>query len=216
MEAARVGASVLASAASTSGVPAGVSGIPASAASGDSSASLSPGYSLARALDARIYQFEFEPSTHKDKERTPYRLQGSRVFDKPDILRERQKLRSSTRLRSAIMQFWTTLGLRVEDRMDEETYRHVHLRCSRALAPELDESEAAAAAAEDWHEDSGRQPTISFEDFCVGLSGVADMWTDTVDELAYVVFINKLYRRITRMSSSMYRKSTQPLPRSRT
>ena len=30
-----------------------------------------------------------------------------------------------------------------------------------------------------------------------GLFGIADMWTDTVDELDYVVFLNKLYRRVT-------------------
>ena len=84
--------------------------------------------------------------------------------------------------------------------MPFEQYAHIHRRISMALAPELAEDEAQEAAHEDWTEDlDGCNPAegIPFEKYSRGLFGVADMWTETVDELAYVIFINKLFRRVT-------------------
>ena len=75
--------------------------------------------------------------TVTDEEVLPYRLQGSAHFDNDEaILAARNVLRGSQRLRSAILQFWTSAGLRQWDKMSEETYAHVHLRIAKALAPE--------------------------------------------------------------------------------
>ena len=84
--------------------------------------------------------------------------------------------------------------------MCKALYTSVHLRIGRALAPELSDEEAHAAAAEDWLDDSCGASRIAFDDFARGIVQVVDLWTETVDELEYVVFTNKLYRRITRIS----------------
>ena len=85
--------------------------------------------------------------------------------------------------------------------MPKATYVYVHRRISMALAPELSEAEAAEAAEEDWVDDSGWlgqvQNEIAFDNYAGGLFGVADMWTESVDELEYVIFLNKLFRRVT-------------------
>ena len=106
------------------------------------------------------------------------------------------------------MQFWTAAGLSAEQRMPKATYVYVHRRISMALAPELSEAEAAEAAEEDWVDDSGWlgqvQNEIAFDNYAGGLFGVADMWTESVDELEYVIFANKLYRRITKLSTQLW------------
>ena len=81
--------------------------------------------------------------------------------------------------------------------MTEQEYRFVHARITRALAPELNETEAEAAATEDWHDDMGDAKAMTLELYLEGLISIADQWTDTVDELEYVVFMNQLLRRIT-------------------
>ena len=82
--------------------------------------------------------------------------------------------------------------------MTYETYAYIHRRISKALAPELTDEEAQEAAAEEWLEDlDGDDPDggLAFDRYAKGLFGIADMWTEKVDELEYVIFINKLYRR---------------------
>ena len=111
-------------------------------------------------------------------------------------------LRGSQRLRSAILQFWTSAGLRQWDKMSEETYAHVHLRIAKALAPELSEEEAISACKEDWAEDAGNKETIDFDAFADGMFSVVDLWTEEVDELSYTVFANKLFRRVTKIAAS--------------
>ena len=130
----------------------------------------------------------------------PYRDQGTKAFEISPIQRKRRSIRDSSKLRSASMQFWTAAGLGEEQKMDFELYAHIHRRISMALAPELTEDEAREAAIEDWSEDlDGFDPEegMPFEQYSKGLFGVADMWTETVDELEYVIFINKLFRRVT-------------------
>ena len=70
--------------------------------------------------------------------------------------------------------------------MKHPTYVYIHRRISKALAPELTDEEAAEAAEEDWAEDlhgAEAEEGMSIEQYADGLFGVADMWTDTVDEL---------------------------------
>ena len=95
------------------------------------------------------------------------------------------------------LQFWLSAGKELGDTMSKEEYVFVHNRLSKALAPMLTEMEMDEAANDDWVEDLGGDLTMNFERYALGLCGIADMWTDSVDELDYVVFLNKLYRRIT-------------------
>merc|ERR1712185_271747 len=95
------------------------------------------------------------------------------------------------------MQFWATLGKGLNDTMTQDEYAFVHRRITKALAPELDDDEAEEAAEEDWVDDLDGDEEMTFQRYADGLFGIADMWTDTVNELEYVVFLNKLYRRVT-------------------
>ncbi|KOO31008.1 hypothetical protein Ctob_004626 [Chrysochromulina tobinii] len=146
----------------------------------------------------RLNEFHFEGANKPGAK--PYREQGTAAFNLSPIQRQRRAIRDSAKLKSACMQFWTAAGLREDQHMPFEQYAHIHRRISMALAPELAEDEAQEAAHEDWTEDlDGCNPAegIPFEKYSRGLFGVADMWTETVDELAYVIFINKLFRRVT-------------------
>ena len=147
-----------------------------------------------------LYCFHFELCELR-KRRVPYRLQGDGAFDEDEVIQRRNSLASSKRIRSAILQFWTSCGLSLQERMDKETYALVHLSISRALAPELSEAEADASTEEDWLEDAGGAASISFDEFARGLFGIIDMWTSNVDELEYIIFANKLYRRITKLDA---------------
>lgn len=97
----------------------------------------------------------------------------------------------------AVLQFWLSAGKALSDTMSKEEYFFIHRRIAQALAPTLTEAEAEVAASDDWREDLNGAETMNFERYALGLCGIADMWTDSVDELDYVVFLNKLYRRIT-------------------
>ena len=90
-----------------------------------------------------LYRFHFEKEVAVS---VPFRLQGSHAFDAPDVMAQRAALRDSSKLRAAAQQFWLTLGLGSDQRMSEQHYSFVHCRIARALAPELSDEEACAAA----------------------------------------------------------------------
>lgn len=148
------------------------------------------------ARQAKANEFHFENGQND----TAYRQQGSNSWDTGDLLRARQALQDSALLRKAAMQFWEALGKAEFERLTFPEYAFVHRRISKALAPELSDDEARQAAQEDWEEDSGSPaPTgsLSVDRYTQGLIEIADMWTDEVNELEYLFFINKLFHRVT-------------------
>ena len=149
-----------------------------------------------KAIDSlNTFHFEFEEK-FKDNPQ-PYRMQGSAAFEEAAIKKQRELIGQSQRLKSVALQFWTSSGLSESQNMPKDTYTFIHRRISKALAPELTDDEATDAADEDWEEDSCGAESMEFEKYAKGLFGIADMWTDKVDELEYVIFLNKLFRRIT-------------------
>lgn len=62
--------------------------------------------------------------------------------------------------------------------MSEELYNWLHRRIAKMLAPELAESEAQEAAAEDWRMDGGGGDSLTFDQFALGLFGIADIWCE--------------------------------------
>ena len=132
-----------------------------------------------------IHKFHFEePGVVTSK---PYRMQGDARFEDPEILEKRNALKDSAKLRSAILQFWTTVGLEPDAHMTKENYIYIHRRLSRALAPELSNAEAVEAAEEEWQEDLGGADYMTFALFSDSIYGLADLWTDAVSELDYVM-----------------------------
>jgi hypothetical protein len=98
-------------------------------------------------ISDELNAFHFETAGNKA---VPYRMQGgSSEFEASPIRRRRTAIRSSAKIRSASLQFWTTAGLKVDEPMPKPTYLHIHARISKVLAPELTEEEAAEAAEED-------------------------------------------------------------------
>ena len=148
------------------------------------------------ARQAKANEFHFE----NGQDEMAYRQQGSRRWDADDLMRARQALRDSALLRKAALQFWEALGKAEFERLTFPEYAFVHLRISKALAPELSNDEARQAAQEDWEDDSGSPaPTgsLSVDQYTRGLIEIADMWTDDINELEYLFFINKLFHRVT-------------------
>lgn len=147
----------------------------------------------------------------------PYRMQGDEEFDAPNMLRKRDRLRKSPRLRAAARRFWTVLGVAKERAaktagveaaitqqqtrrmrfIGRQDYFVLHRRITRALAPELSKREAKEAAEQDWLEDLGGARHMDFEHFAAGLFGIADMWTDDVDEDSYTQFLEQLFLSVT-------------------
>ena len=145
-----------------------------------------------------LNQFHFESSVDKAKNPTPYWQQGTAAFENSPMRKLRATICQSSRLQSVALQFWTTAGLSESDRaMPRETYKFIHRRISMALAPELSDREAEEAAEEDYETDLQGYSEMYFKQYADGLFGIADMWTESVDELEYVIFLNKLFRRIT-------------------
>jgi len=130
---------------------------------------------------ANVDMFHFEAPLPVKR---PYHTQGSEHWDDSLMMRKRTAIRKSQNVRKAAMQFWSTAGKSVTDRMGQSEYLSLHGLISRALAPELTSKEARQAAEEDWLEDCCGEDNLSFEKFTHGLTGVADMWTDSVEELA--------------------------------
>ena len=144
-------------------------------------------------------QFHFEAETGPVQD--PYHAQGNPEWDSPRRFRHRTQLRKSNRLRRACMQFWETLGKAPNEALSKAEYFSLHRCISKALAPEFIDEEAELAAQEDLSSDIlravGGSDGLPLESFLESMAEIADMWTDEADELGYVVFINKLYRRIT-------------------
>ena len=102
-----------------------------------------------------VHEFHFEGNFD-------YYMEGSKHFDEPALAQQRDKLRTSPKLRGAALQFWATLGKNLDDELQKEEYTLVHRLIVRALAPELTDEEAAEAAEEDWVEDLNGQPSMDF------------------------------------------------------
>ena len=135
---------------------------------------------------------------HEEGGASKFRMGGDPRFNIPEVLAQRQKLQESQRLKTASLQFWSVLGKAPGETMSKAEYTHVHQRIARALAPELSAAEAIEACEEDWEEDCGGLESISFEEYAQGLYALADMWTENVDELEYVIFLNKLFSMLNR------------------
>lgn len=99
------------------------------------------------------------------------------LFEDPSVTLARHSLRDSRGLKNAALLFWVTMGLGLDDVMSQEQYMFVHRRITRALAPELDDDEAAEVAEADWEDDLGTSPSMTFERYASGLFEIADYWT---------------------------------------
>jgi hypothetical protein len=167
-----------------------------------------------------IYKFDFEGSDYTDK--------GDTRFESPSMRRQREAAKGSDKLQRAAHKFWETLDKGLADTMTKEEYCFVHSRITVALAPNLGEQDRRDATEVDWLEDLGiaEEEADSYEDrqqfydahkdrrmtvdqFATGLCSLADMWTDDVAELDYIVFLNKLFRRITNpVRSALYERAS--------
>lgn len=102
----------------------------------------------------------------------PQLFSGDVAFEAPRHKLNRAKVRESSKLRTAALQFWITLGLSINDRMSKSQYVYLHRLVSLVLAPELTFEEAEEAAEEDWAEDAGNSAakTISFKIYAESLA----------------------------------------------
>ena len=85
--------------------------------------------------------------------------------------------------------------------VSRDQYGIVHSRLSKALAPDLTDTDALLAAEEDWREDTGATGAnetgrMKFDAYAESLFGLADMWAAPSEE-AYLEFLNQTYRSIT-------------------
>ena len=123
----------------------------------------------------KLNTFHFEGARKKGG--LAYHEQGSDEWDTEEHRAARAALFSSSKLHAAALQFWTTLGQdELDDTIGAEEYGFVHRRITKALAPELSDADAAEAAIEDWQDDAMGAARMTFEQFRVGLVGIADMW----------------------------------------
>jgi hypothetical protein len=65
---------------------------------------------------------------------------------------------------------------------------------TRALAPSMNDEEWREAVSDDWRDDLRGHSAMSMPLYLMSIFEVADLWTDSVEEWQYVVFINKLFR----------------------
>ena len=125
-------------------------------------------------------------------------MSGDPKYDSPEALERRVALLRSGRVVRACRQFWDTLMLGEGDTLEQVQYKQVHRLLTKALAPQMGEAEWREAAAEDWRDDLRGQPAMTMALYLMSIFEIADLWTDSVEEWQYVVFINKLYRRVTK------------------
>lgn len=148
-------------------------------------------------------RFEF---ANVEEGETPYYMQGNVRFDCPQTVARRVELLKSGRIARACRQFWDTLKLGPDGIVSKEQYAMVHQLCTRALAPEMEEWEWREACEDDWRDDLARggesiddgSAGLTFDLYVLSIFEIADLWTDCVNEVAYIIFINKLWRRVTK------------------
>uniref|UniRef100_A0A7S4EY68 EF-hand domain-containing protein n=2 Tax=Chrysotila carterae TaxID=13221 RepID=A0A7S4EY68_CHRCT len=141
------------------------------------------------------FHFEDTPSLK------PFYKQGNARHESPRTVDRRVRLMASGRIAVACRQFWDTLGLSDTDVLHQNKYMLVHRLVSKALAPQMSEAEWQEAAQEDWMSDlRGRahDEGMTLELYIISFFEIADLWTETASEFDYIVFINKLFRRVTR------------------
>ena len=150
-------------------------------------------------LTGMLHKFNFEKQMKAKPGAAAYRLQGDASWDEDERMKKKREAAArGDKLQKACLQFWRALGKGPDELMSKDEYIYVHRRVTKALAPELSEEEAEEAAEDDWEEDLGDAESMTAELFVEGIVQIADMWTDTVGELDYLIFINKLFSRLTK------------------
>ena len=142
---------------------------------------------------SEVDRFAWEANQNK-----PYWMVGDPKYDTPEALERRVALLRSGRVVRACRQFWDTLMLDEDDTLDKKRYEMVHRLLTKALAPEMGEAEWREAASDDWRDDLRGHSDMSMALYLMSIFEIADLWTDSIEEWAYVVLINKLFRRVTK------------------
>jgi hypothetical protein len=156
---------------------------------------------LLERTDSTTFDFEHKGKAHQKQ----YRRSGNVEFDSTANRAERTAVRKRAfpAFRLAAKKFFATVGLAGSDLMSKEVYLSIHFRISRCLAPDLSKWEAYRHACEDWWFDSRyagegqrfmRPLPMTIDQFANSLFVLADMWTNTIDEEAYLDFTQKLFR----------------------
>ena len=79
----------------------------------------------------------------------------------------------------------------------------MHLRIARVLAPDMTCDEMEQACVDDWRSDLRGGERMTFQRYVLSIFEIADLWTDSLNELDYVTLINKLFRRVTKPLTSV-------------
>ena len=137
----------------------------------------------------------------------PYYARGDPRYDTPDALERRVALLRSGRVVRACRQFWDTLLLSDSDHLERSAAR-TSTACSHARwRRRLVRPRWREAVADDWRDDLRGRDAMSLPLYLMSIFEVADLWTESVEEWQYVVFLNKLYRRVTKPRSSTKKRT---------
>ncbi len=135
-----------------------------------------------------------------------YRRDGDPDMNGLIAVRERKILRFHPSIIAAIDRFWYTITKTpISYAIDSEScvrwkeYLDLHMKMSKALHTNFAPLRARQNALDDWRRDAeacGGQ-YLDRERFTDAIFEIADHWTDTLEVVDYVSFLNKLYFRLT-------------------
>ena len=105
-----------------------------------------------------------------------------------DLQEQRRALRHHPDVCAALDRWWNATDADGNGVIDHDEYIVLSVALYRVLVADGDEDGALLAAEDDWEEDLGDADAMTAELFVEGIVQIADMWTDTVGELDYLIF----------------------------
>ncbi|OQS04898.1 sporangia induced hypothetical protein [Thraustotheca clavata] len=144
--------------------------------------------------------FGYETLKHGYEE--SYRKQGNPLLYTDEKMYERQQLQNDKQIQACLGRFWETFSsIRIgKTSIDEPEYCDVFVKFFKALVPpqEFAVAEARKIVEKDWARDIGAtSETMSKAMFYRSLFEVADIWTTDIGIDEYVMFLTKLFDRVT-------------------
>ena len=144
-----------------------------------------------------------EVEADEEKESVPRWLQGDASLNTEEALRARNALRRHPLVMDVLQTWWSTTLRSLQSGGDTHLaqlsrvhYVNLHVKISKVMVSEFDESEALHAAMEDWECDCHGQPTLGRGEFLDSLFQLADVWTDGISAREYADFLQQLHEAL--------------------
>jgi len=121
-------------------------------------------------------------------------LQASKESNTRDAFIEREMLRHHPEIKQIISDWFFALPRTATGELGKEQYIKSGVAVAKKLCPHESDATVMQAVLEDWNNDAGPRPLLTYQMWEDGIFQLVDLWCEGQDVENYVVFLRGLYK----------------------